>query len=83
VLVKTGTLTAGTPRLVSVTGVGRSEDEVLALAAAAECHSEHPLGAAVVAAARAAGLLLTGTSSGICRCRWESRATRDQRSSSR
>lgn len=53
---KTGTLTAGTPRLVSVTGVDRSSGEVLVLAAAAERHSEHPLGAAAVAAARAAGL---------------------------
>ncbi|MGH3916373.1 MAG: heavy metal translocating P-type ATPase [Pseudonocardiaceae bacterium] len=53
---KTGTLTTGTPRLVTVTGLDRSADEVLALAAAVEHHSEHPLGAAVVAAARASGL---------------------------
>ena len=55
---KTGTLTAGTPRLVSVTGVDRSSGEVLALATAAEHGSEHPLGAAVVAAARSAGLVV-------------------------
>jgi len=58
---KTGTLTEGTPRLAEIRllpGAGFSEKEVLALAAAAEVQSEHPLGRAVVAAARAAGLAL-------------------------
>ena len=58
---KTGTLTEGTPRLAAVRvlpGAGMSERDVLALAAAAENPSEHPLGRAVVAAARAAGLAL-------------------------
>ena len=56
---KTGTLTEGTPRLAAVRvlpGAGRGEYEILALAAAAENPSEHPLGRAVVAAARDAGL---------------------------
>jgi cation-transporting P-type ATPase J len=58
---KTGTLTEGTPRLTGITvlpGAGLSEQEALALAAAAEAPSEHPLGRAVTAAARDAGLAL-------------------------
>ena len=58
---KTGTLTEGTPRLTEVRvlpGVGLAGDEVLALAASAENPSEHPLGRAVVTAAREAGLTL-------------------------
>lgn len=59
VLDKTGTLTRGKPALVSVTTVdGRSEDGVLALAAAAETGSEHPVGEAIVNAATARGLSL-------------------------
>jgi heavy metal translocating P-type ATPase len=58
---KTGTLTEGAPRLTSIIvppGVGLGEQEALALAAAAEAPSEHPLGRAVTAAARDAGLAL-------------------------
>ena len=58
---KTGTLTEGTPRLTGITvlpGAGLSEQGALALAAAAEAPSEHPLGRAVTAAARGAGLAL-------------------------
>ncbi|WP_241828813.1 heavy metal translocating P-type ATPase [Saccharothrix sp. CB00851] len=56
---KTGTLTEGTPRLAEVrTLAGFTDDEVLALAAAVEHPSEHPLARAVVAAARDAGLSL-------------------------
>jgi heavy metal translocating P-type ATPase len=58
---KTGTLTEGTPRLTAITvlpGAGLSEQEALALAGAAEAPSEHPLGRAVTAAARDAGLAL-------------------------
>ncbi|PRZ12562.1 Cu2+-exporting ATPase [Nesterenkonia sandarakina] len=50
---KTGTLTKGEP---TVTGIhptpNRQEDDVLALAAAAESDSEHPLARAIVGAAR-------------------------------
>jgi P-type Cu+ transporter len=54
---KTGTLTEGKPRLVAVVAVsGIAEDYLLQLAAAAERGSEHPLAAAVVAAAEARGL---------------------------
>ncbi len=51
---KTGTLTEGKPALVSiVVADGRDEMEALALAAAVERSSEHPLAAAILAAARA------------------------------
>ncbi len=56
---KTGTLTEGTPEVTAVRphpGSGFDEDALLALAAAAEHPSEHPLARAVVAAARARGL---------------------------
>ncbi|WP_172639428.1 heavy metal translocating P-type ATPase [Streptomyces tailanensis] len=56
---KTGTLTEGTPEVTAVRplpGSGLDEDTLLALAAAAEHPSEHPLARAVVAAARARGL---------------------------
>ncbi|MEU9041019.1 MULTISPECIES: heavy metal translocating P-type ATPase [unclassified Kitasatospora] len=56
---KTGTLTEGTPRISDIhplSGSGLSDDDLLALAAAAEHASEHPLGRAVVDAARARGL---------------------------
>ncbi len=50
---KTGTLTAGTPRVVEVVASpGTSEADVLAFAAAAESASEHPLARAIVTAAR-------------------------------
>ena len=54
---KTGTLTSGTPSLTDVLSAdGWDETGLLQLAAAAERGSEHPLGEAVVAAARERGL---------------------------
>jgi Cu+-exporting ATPase len=62
VLDKTGTITQGRPSLTRVATTGRwSEDELLALVAAAELGSEHPVGAAIVAAARGRGLDLPTT----------------------
>ncbi len=59
VLDKTGTITAGTPVLTDVrVADGFTEDELLALVAAAERDSEHPLGQAIVAGARERGLKL-------------------------
>jgi cobalt/nickel-transporting P-type ATPase D len=53
VLDKTGTLTTGTPRVTTVLPTGPLEaDALLEIAAAAERYSEHPLGRAIVAAAR-------------------------------
>ncbi|MEU3660032.1 heavy metal translocating P-type ATPase [Streptomyces sp. NPDC032940] len=58
---KTGTLTEGTPEVTAVRplpATGLDEDALLALAAAAEHPSEHPLARAIVAAARTRGLRL-------------------------
>jgi Cu2+-exporting ATPase len=52
---KTGTLTKGAHRVTGVVGVDGNKDQVLALAAAAEMDSEHPLARAIVAAARSRG----------------------------
>jgi P-type E1-E2 ATPase len=59
VLDKTGTITHGEPRVVeALPAAGRDERTLLALAASAEQVSEHPLGQAIVKAARARGLRL-------------------------
>ena len=56
---KTGTLTEGRMSLVAIVAAeGLAEDEVLRLAAGAERASEHPLAAAIVAAAQARGMTL-------------------------
>ncbi|RSV13422.1 heavy metal translocating P-type ATPase [Sphingomonas sp. ABOLF] len=56
VIDKTGTLTEGKPRLTVLEAVGMAEDELLALAAAVEAHSEHPLAHAIVTEAARRGL---------------------------
>jgi Cu+-exporting ATPase len=50
---KTGTLTEGKPTVTRIVTVNISDEEALALAASVERASEHPLAAAVVAAAEA------------------------------
>jgi len=58
---KTGTLTEGKPRLVSIaTTDGVKEGEVLALAAGLERGSEHPLAAAILAGAAERGAAPNG-----------------------
>ncbi len=52
---KTGTLTLGRPSRTSPPTPGTDRDALLALAAAVEADSEHPLGRTVVAAAGTAG----------------------------
>jgi cation-transporting P-type ATPase G len=48
---KTGTLTASQPRILRVvTGAGHRQADILAVAAALECRSEHPLARAILAA---------------------------------
>jgi Cu+-exporting ATPase len=54
---KTGTLTDGKPRLVTVEAMGLPRDELLRLAAGLEQASEHPLAAAVVQGAAQAGVV--------------------------
>ncbi|MEK7668758.1 MAG: copper-translocating P-type ATPase, partial [Gemmatimonadota bacterium] len=55
---KTGTLTVGRPRLLTVAAVPPHEEtDVLALAASLERGSEHPLAAAIVEGAAARGIL--------------------------
>jgi Cu+-exporting ATPase len=57
---KTGTLTEGKPRLVSVVAADDvSEAEILALASGLERGSEHPLAAAILAGAAARGVAPT------------------------
>ena len=60
VLDKTGTVTEGRPTVTDVVAYGadRTEAELLALAAAVERRSEHPLAAAIVASAEDGGLTL-------------------------
>ena len=55
---KTGTLTEGRPRVVTIIAPGLSEDDVLRLAASVENASEHPLARAIVAAAAKRNLAL-------------------------
>jgi Cu+-exporting ATPase len=59
VIDKTGTLTEGKPALVSILPIdGSTEDTILQIAAALEQSSEHPLAAAIVAAARSRQLAI-------------------------
>jgi P-type Cu+ transporter len=61
---KTGTLTEGKPRFVSVvTSPGQDQSELLRLAAGLERSSEHPLAAAVAAAAAERGLAIPAAES--------------------
>ncbi len=53
---KTGTLTLGHPALTDFVAEGMAEDEALALVAGVEQLSEHPIGLAIVAGAKARGL---------------------------
>ncbi|MDF2824674.1 MAG: ATPase [Mycobacterium sp.] len=60
---KTGTLTKGTPAVTGVEPVdGIDADRLVALAAAAESDSEHPLARAIVAAARDKNLPVSASS---------------------
>ncbi|NEW49119.1 heavy metal translocating P-type ATPase [Nocardia cyriacigeorgica] len=58
---KTGTLTEGSPQIAGIHTLTDDVDPepMLALAAAAERNSEHPIGAAIVAAARQRGLRIS------------------------
>ena len=61
VLDKTGTITKGKPAvtdLIACEGIGGDEDQLLQLSASVEQGSEHPVGKAVVKAARSKGIHL-------------------------
>jgi P-type Cu2+ transporter len=58
---KTGTLTKGNHVVTAVAGAQRSEAQVLAVAAAVEADSEHPLARAIVARARVDGSIPEAT----------------------
>lgn len=58
ILDKTGTITEGKPAVTNVISHQRNEDELVQLAASCEQVSEHPLGQAIVACAKAKGLSL-------------------------
>lgn len=58
ILDKTGTITSGRPEVTEMVVNGVPEEHLLALAAAAESHSEHPLAQAVVRAAGARGITI-------------------------
>ena len=61
---KTGTLTAGQPALTDLSPApGFENDEVLALVAAAESRSEHPIAEAIVGAAKDRGLAVAPATS--------------------
>ncbi|MEN3142881.1 heavy metal translocating P-type ATPase [Ochrobactrum sp. WV_118_8] len=56
---KTGTLTEGKPHVTDVIGFGnRSENDVVALAAAVETGSNHPLAKAIISRAETAGVTI-------------------------
>ncbi len=59
VIDKTGTLTEGKPRVTAAHAVNGDENALLKLAASIEQGSEHPLGAAIVAAAKERSLALS------------------------
>ena len=58
---KTGTLTKGSHKLTGVAAADGDEDRLLAVAAAVEAESEHPLARAIVTAARERGPVPTAT----------------------
>ncbi|CCJ35421.1 Cu2+-exporting ATPase [Methanoculleus bourgensis MS2] len=55
---KTGTLTRGRPDVTNIVAFGVPEDRILAVAAAVEKNSEHPLAAAVVRRAENSGVMV-------------------------
>ncbi len=61
---KTGTLTRGRPQVTNIVPIRGDENSVLAVAAAVERNTSHPLGVAIMEAAEARGLELPATFGG-------------------
>ena len=61
---KTGTLTRGHPQVTDIVPINGDENSVLAIAAAVERSTSHPLGVAIVEAAKVRGLELPATFGG-------------------
>ena len=61
---KTGTLTEGKPKVTDILAVGKTEDEVLRLAAALEIGSSHPLATAILDKADERNLPVIGAKGG-------------------
>ena len=61
---KTGTLTRGHPQVTDIVPINGDENSVLAIAAAVERSTSHPLGIAIVEAAKVRGLELPATFGG-------------------
>ena len=61
---KTGTLTRGRPQVTDIVPIRGDENSVLAIAAAVERNTSHPLGVAIVEAAEGRGLELPATFGG-------------------
>jgi Cd2+/Zn2+-exporting ATPase len=61
---KTGTLTTGKPQVTNLLAVNHSETELLRIAAALERLSEHPIGNAIVQAAREREIIWTTAENG-------------------
>ena len=61
---KTGTLTTGEPQVIEIIAVdGKDANQILSVAAAVEIYSEHPIGKAIVLAARDKNLTLAPANS--------------------
>jgi Cd2+/Zn2+-exporting ATPase len=61
---KTGTLTTGKPQVINLLAVNQSETDLLRVAAALESLSEHPIGDAIVQAAREREIVWTPAENG-------------------
>jgi Cd2+/Zn2+-exporting ATPase len=61
---KTGTLTEGRPKVTDIIAVGRSQDELVRVAAALETGSSHPLAKAILSEAAIRGLAVPRSADG-------------------
>ena len=62
---KTGTLTTGEPQVIDIIAVDGDENQILSVAAAVEVYSEHPIGKAIVQAAKDKNLNLAPVNNAV------------------